>query len=663
MKQMAKFSFTACWLLIICVLIQSCGPMARLKKADKKYDIGEYYTAGNLYRKAYTTLPLSKRQIRAHAAFRQGECFRMINKPSKAANAYLASIKSKYKDSIVYLQYARVLHENGNYGEALKMYQTYLKTHPDNQLALNGITACSKLSEWQKLKTDYVIQRAGEFNSKNASDFCPVFADADGSSLIFSSARVNTTIRKPSEITGFPQNDLYLAQKNVAGKWEKPHPMEGGFNTDFDEGSASVTEDGKTIYFTRCPYDETQSLGAQIFMAGRSGGQWTEPKQVVLFRDSSITVAHPAINASGDTLYFVSDKKGGYGGKDIWMSVKGKGMWSTPQNLGPSINTPGDEMFPYAHPDGSLYFSSNGHPGFGGLDIFHATRIDDKNWNVVNMMPPFNSNGDDFGITFEHKKQKGYFSSNRGESKGYDKIWSFNLPEKEFVLTGVVTDNKKQMLGDAIVRIIGTNGANVKMRTKKDGTFFYKVEPNVDYVLLATCRGFLNQKNQLSTQGLKESKTYKVAFQLTPVGKPIPLNNIFFEFGKWTLTKESETAMNSLVKTLKDNPNITIELAAHTDMIGTSEANMTLSERRAQTVVDFLIQAGISKERLSAKGYGESMPVTVDANIAAAYPFLKEGTVLDEAFVKGLKPDQQEIANKINRRTEFRVVKTTFGLK
>jgi peptidoglycan-associated lipoprotein len=320
-------------------------------------------------------------------------------------------------------------------------------------------------------------------------------------------------------------------------------------------------------------------------------------------------------------------------------------------------------MFPYAHPDGSLYFSSNGHPGFGGLDIFHATRIDDKNWNVVNMMPPFNSNGDDFGITFEHKKQKGYFSSNRGESKGYDKIWSFNLPEKEFVLTGVVTDNKKQMLGDAIVRIIGTNGANVKMRTKKDGTFFYKVEPNVDYVLLATCRGFLNQKNQLSTQGLKESKTYKVAFQLTPVGKPIPLNNIFFEFGKWTLTKESETAMNSLVKTLKDNPNITVELAAHTDMIGTSESNMTLSERRAQTVVDFLIQAGISKERLSAKGYGESMPVTVDANIAAAYPFLKEGTVLDEAFVKALKPDQQEIANKINRRTEFRVVKTTYGLK
>ncbi|MBP1641156.1 MAG: OmpA/MotB domain protein [Bacteroidetes bacterium] len=660
---MAKHTFTACWILVICVLIQSCGPMARLKRADKKYDIGEYYTAGNLYRKAYSTLPLNKKQIRAYAAFQQGECFRIINKPSKAINAYAASIKGKYKDSIVYLQYARVLHENGNYGEALKMYQTYLKAYPNNQLANNGTTACQKLSEWQKIKTDYVVQRAGEFNSKNASDFSPVFADAEGSSLMLASSRTNTTIRKPSNITGIPQNDLYLSQKNVAGKWEKPQPIEGGFNTDFDEGAASVTADGKTVYFTRCPYEEDKSLGAQIFVSNRSGGQWTEPKQVILFKDSSITAAHPAINASGDTLYFVSDKKGGYGGKDIWMSVNERGIWKTPKNLGPTINTTGDEMFPYAHPDGSLYFSSNGHPGLGGLDIFHATRVDATTWNVVNLMPPFNSNGDDFGITFEGKKPKGYFSSNRGESKGYDKIWSFNLPEKEYALAGIVSDNHKQILGDAIIRIIGTNGANVKLRTKKDGTFYYKVEPNVDYVLLATCRGFLNQRNQLSTQGLKESKIFKVAFQLTPVGKPITLNNIFFEFGKWTLTKESETSLNGLVKILKDNPNITIELAAHTDMIGTAETNQVLSEKRIQTVVDFLAQAGIAKDRISGKGYGASVPVTVDANLAATYPFLKEGTVLNEAFIKSLNSEQQEIANKINRRTEFRVIKTTYGLK
>lgn len=660
---MTKHSLTASLLLIIYILLQSCGPMARLKKADKKYDIGEYYTAGTLYRKAYVSLPLSKRELRAHAAFRQGECFRLINKPAKAINAYLASIKSKYRDSIVYLQYARVLHEYGSYGEAAKMYQIYLTKHPDNQLAINGIEACKKLDAWKKIKTDFVIQRAGEFNSKNASDFSPVFADADGSTLLFTSARTNTTNRKPSAITGFPQNDLYMAQKNVTGKWEKPQPMDATFNTDFDEGTASVTGDGKTIYFTRCPYDETKSLGAQIFVSNRSGGQWTEPKQVVLFKDSSITTAHPAISFSGDTLYFVSDKAGGYGGKDIWMSIQTKGIWSIPVNLGPDINTPGDEMFPYVHPDGSLYFSSNGLPGLGGLDIFHAVKTGEKNWEVVNLMPPFNSNYDDFGITFEGRKQKGYFSSNRGESKGYDKIWSFDLPEKEFALAGIVTDNKKQILGDAIVRIVGNNGANVKIRTKKDGSFYYKVEPDVDYVLLATCRGYLNQQNQLSTKGLKDSKTYKLSFQLTPVGKPIPLNNIFFEFGKWTLTKESETSLNALAKILKDNPNITIELAAHTDMVGTSEANQALSEKRAQTVVDYLVATGIAKERLTAKGYGENMPVTVDASMATTYPFMKEGTVLDEAFVKTLKPEQQEIANQINRRTEFRVVKTTYGLK
>jgi len=660
---MTKYFITACWLLSLGIVLQSCGAGARLKRADKKYEIGEYYAAGNLYKKAYSSISLDKKTMRAYAAFRQGECLRLQNKPAKATNAYLSAIKNKYSDSLVYLNYALVLHETGNYGEAAKMYQNYLKAHSDNKLALSGLEACNKLAEWKKLKTEFVIQRAGEFNSKNASDFCPVFADAEATSLIFSSARLGATTRKLSPITGFPQNDLYQSQKNIAGKWEKPQPLEGGFNTDFDEGTTSVTEDGKTVYFTRCPYDEIKSLGAQIFTSSRSGGQWTEPKQVVLFKDSTITVAHPAISAHGDTLYFVSDKAGGYGGKDIWMSVGSKGQWSAPENLGPSINTSGDEMFPYVHPDGSLYFSSNGHPGLGGLDIFHATRVDAQTWNVVNMMAPFNSNSDDFGITFERKGQRGYFSSNRGEAKGYDKIWSFTLPEKEYVLTGVVTDNKKQILGDAIVRIVGTNGANVKIRTKKDGSFLYKVEPNVDYAMQATCRGYLNQKNQLSTQGLKESKTYKVTFLLTPIGKPISLNNIFYEFGKWTLTKESEDALGSLVKTLKDNPNITMELSAHTDMVGTAESNQTLSEKRAQTVVNFLIQSGIAAERLTAKGYGESMPVTVDAALAVTYPFLKEGVVLDETFVKSLKPDQQEIANKINRRTEFRVVKTTYGLR
>ena len=661
---MTKHSFTAFLILIICVLLQSCGPMARLKKADKKYDIGEYYAASTLYRRAYSGLPSNKKELRAHAAFRQGECLRLINKPTRAINAYQLAIKNKFSNDTVYLQYARVLHQAGNYGEAIKMYKTYLEKHPKSQLAINGIEACNKLEEWKKVKTDYVIQRAGEFNAKNTNDFSPAFSDADGSSLIFTSSRINNTKRKPSAITGFPQNDLFLAQRNVAGKWEKPQPMEDSFNTDFDEGAASVTGDGRTIYFTRCPFDENKSLGAQIFVSNRAGGQWTEPKQVVLFKDSTISTAHPAINFSGDTLYFVSDKvAGGYGGKDIWMSVKIGGLWSTPENLGPDINTAGDEMFPYAHPDGSLYFSSNGLPGLGGLDIFHAVRTGKNSWNVVNMMPPFNSNYDDFGITFEGKKPKGYFSSNRGESRGFDKIWSFNLPEKEFALTGVVTDNQNQKLGDAIVRIVGTNGANVKIRTKKDGSFYYKVDPNVEYVLLATSRGYLNQENQLSTMGLKDSKTYKVSFRLTPIGKPIPLSNIFYEFGKWTLTKESETSLNALVKIMKDNPNITIELAAHTDMVGTSEANQILSEKRAQTVVDYLIHNGIAKDRMTAKGYGESMPVTVDAAMAAAHSFLKEGTVLDETYVKTLQPEQQEIANQINRRTEFRVVKTTYGLR
>jgi peptidoglycan-associated lipoprotein len=655
---------SAVWLIAAIIIVQSCGVDARIKRADKKYAIGEYYNAGAIYKNAYPAVPLSKKPLKAYAAFRQAECYRLTGAPAKAVNAYIAAIRYKYGDSIVYLNYAKVLQQTGNYAEALNNYRIYLKSHSANQLAVNGATACTKLAEWKKTVTPYVVRRADEFNQKGGTDFCPVFAEPDGSLLFISTSRPGgSALRKASPVTGFSQNDLFYSQKNISGKWERPRPVEGGFNTDWDEGAASFTADGKTVYFTRCPVSEDNPLGAQIYTSSRSGGQWTEPHQVVLFKDSSITAAHPAISANGDTLYFVSDKNGGYGGKDIWYSVSPKGgSWSTPENLGADINTAGDEMFPYVHPDGSLYFSSNGHPGLGGLDIFHAVRTGKDNWKVENLLAPINSNSDDFGITFEKGKQSGFFSSNRGETKGYDKIWSFGIPVKEYTLTGQVTDNKKQILGEAIVRIVGTNGANAKIRTKKDGTYLYKLDPGVDYVLLATCRGYLNQENHLSTMGVKESKAYKVNFQLAAIGKPIQLNNIFYEFGKWTLTKESENALNALVKVLKDNPNITIEISAHTDMVGAAEFNQTLSEKRAQSVVDYLIKSGIDTRRLSSKGYGKSMPVTVDATMASSYPFLKEGTVLDENFVKTLKPDQQEIANQINRRTEFRVVKTTFGL-
>jgi len=647
---------------IVVILVQSCGVEARLKKANEKYAIGEYFDAGKIYQSIYTGLDYSKRQMRAFAAFRQGECNRLDNNPRKAANAYNAAIRSKYNNDTVYLRYGQVLQELGNYTAAKSNYETFLKTHPNDPLAESGIKGCNQAVAEAKAEPQFVVNYAGTFNTRNSSDYCPVFTDAEGDALVFTSTRPGTTIHKTSSITGFAQGDLYISEKNVNGQWEKPHPLEGGFNTDFDEGAASFTQDGKTIYFTRCPVVNGQNLGAQILTSTRSGGQWTEPIPVVLFKDSTITVAHPAISPHGDTLYFVSDAPGGFGGKDIWMSIKENDHWSPPQNLGPDINTAGNEMFPSVAADGSLYFSSDGHPGLGGLDIFHAVRT--KNgWIVTHLPPPINSNADDFGITFRYQQQEGYFSSNRGDVKGYDHIWRFEKPIHEYILSGFVSDNQKQRLGDAIVRLIGNDGTNAKIRVKKDGSYRFELRPNADYVLLAMCRGYLNQSGKLSTEGVKSSKNYSLNFTLIPIGKPIQLENIFYDFGQWTLTKESETSLNGLVKILKDNPTITIELDSHTDQVGTAAYNQTLSEKRAQSVVDYLIQQGISPDRLSAKGYGFSQPVVVDAALAKKYSFLKEGAVLNDTYINTLTPDQQTIANQINRRTEFKVTKTTYGLK
>ena len=277
---------------------------------------------------------------------------------------------------------------------------------------------------------------------------------------------------------------------------------------------------------------------------------------------------------------------------------------------------------------------------------------------------PINSPADDFGMAFAGKTESGYFSSNRNESRGYDALWSFELPALEYVLQGKITDRVGETVPDAKIRIIGNNGENARIQAKGDGTYSFRMTKGVDYVMLASARGFLNQKNEISTRNAsdRQSESFKVDFQLTPLFKPVQMDNIFYEFAKWNLTPQSETGLQQLVKLLNDNPNITIEMSAHTDYVGNNESNRILSERRAQSVVDYLIKAGIDKKRLTAVGYGEEQPFTVDINTAKKYNFLKENTVLTEAFIQTLTPVQQEIANQINRRTEFRVLKTNYNL-
>ncbi len=691
---MNSYKYTLYILLVGCLVggLSSCSIKARIKKADKKFTIGEYYDAAEIYRQSYGHISSkTEKPLKAHVAFYQGECYRILNN-SKAVNCYQNAIRYKYQDSIVYLHFAQALMYQGKYKEAEKNYNIYLEAHPDDYVAQAGQYACRQIPEWRKETSRYKISIAKEFNQKRTSNFAPAFIGQNGDALMFTSNRQEQNsggkkkLKRPSPVTGAQSFNLYSARKDAAGKWQDIQLADGLYgDSDSEEnendstanktgtaemGACCFTADGKTMYFTfSCPVNG-QDLGAKIFTSSRASGSWAEPQEVKIFNDSSITVGHPSICPTGDTLYFVSDAPGGFGGKDIWMAELDGNEWLNPQNLGPRINTSADEMYPCIHPDGSLYFASNGHPGYGGLDIFKAERDSTaaKNdsipvaWLVYNMGTPFNSNGDDFGITFAGNSQNGFFTSNRAQKKGFDEIYSFVLPEMEFLINGIVTDNNNEPIAEAKLRLVGNDGTNSKMSVRRDGTFKTKINKDAKYAILASARGYLNQSASINTYDLKDSKTYEQHFTLAPISKPVTMDNIFYEFGKWELTPASENGLQALVKLLNDNPNITIELSAHTDFVGDSVSNRTLSEKRAQSVVNYLIKNGIEKERLTSVGYGENKPVVADAAINKKYPFIPQGQVLDEKFILTLTPAQQEDCHRINRRTEFKVLKTTYKL-
>lgn len=670
-------------LYILCVSVfiagfSSCSVSARIKRADKKYNIGEYYQAAEMYKQVYRRINSKDKSMRAHVAFNQGECYRILNN-SKATSAYKNAIRYHYPDSIVYLHYAQVLHYQGKYKEAIKQYDIYLEAHQKDYVASAGKYACLKMEDWKKQTSRYKIAPAKEFNAKRSSNFSPSFIGEDADALVFTSNRQeqksnNKTKVRASSVTGMPAFNLYSARKNAAGKWEEIELCEGLYKETEDEegemqkqattaelGAACLSADGKTMYFTYSKPINGQDLGAKIYISQRASGEWGEAQEVKLFKDSSITVGHPTLCATGDTMYFVSDAPGGFGGKDIYMAISNGSEWDDIRNLGPTINTSDDELFPYIRQDGRLYFSSKGHPGYGGLDLFYAIP-QDTTWNIFNMGTPFNSTGDDFGITFAGEKEEGFFSSNRGQKKGYDLIYSFILPEMEFLVEGTVTNTDGEHLADASLRLIGNDGTNVKTQIRRDGTYRLKLQKDTRYAMLVTARGYLNMKHIFSTEKLTDSHTYRQDFNLSPISKPVKMGNIFFKFGSWELTPDSEDGLNALVKLLNDNPNITIEMAAHTDMVGNNAANQELSLKRAQSVVNYLIKAGVEKERLTPVGYGEEKPVIVDEILHKQYPYLPKDQVLDEAFITTLTADKQEVCNSLNRRTEFRVLKTTYNL-
>ena len=491
-----------------------------------------------------------------------------------------------------------------------------------------------------------------------------MLAGDDNDRLYFSSTRSQTKGDELSGITGTKTADIFFSQKDEKGKWTKPQTIDTELNSAYDEGACAFSPDGRTMYLTQCSSDPSYPRYAVICTSQRADAIWGKSTPLVISKDTLSSFAHPAVSPDGTWLYFTSDMPGGIGGLDIWRIQLGKdGVIGGVENLGRPINTEGDEMFPTFRPNGDLYFSSNGHPGMGGLDIFIAKRsADGKNIDIEHPGYPLNSEADDFGMTFEGLKNQGFFSSNRGDARGWDHIFSFYNPEIVQTVTGWVYEKDGYELPAAIVYMVGNDGTNLKLNVKGDGSFTQQIKPGVDYVLLGTCKGYLNHQVQLTVEPTNESCDTVLQFPLASIMAPVLIDNIFYDFDQATLRPESMTSLDELVKLLNENPNVTIELSAHCDYKGSAAYNKQLSQRRAESVVKYLIEKGIAHDRLTPVGYGKDKPKTIKKKVAEKYPFLKADDVLTEEYIKSLKPDEQEISNQLNRRTEFRVLRTTYHL-
>lgn len=653
--------------IIACLLLTAVAAGCRtpkLSEADAQFQRGEYYDASVTYKKVYNKLrKKEERPQRGEVAFKMGRCYRLLNMSARASAAFQNALRYEYPDSTTHFMLAQALHADGKYAAALRSYDKYLEFCPDDSLAINCAEGCRTAQEIRARGSRYVVKQAKLFNSRRA-DFCPMYLGADCDQIYYTSTTEKATGDKKSEITGMKNADVFFSKKNEKGEWERPEPVEGELNTEFDEGIVAFSPDAQTMYLTKARRELNAPTSVEIYTSTRSDAKWSAPVKFEITADTLSTFGHPAVSPDGEYLYFVSDMPGGYGGKDIWR-ISLKERQGSLVNLGPDINTEGNDDFPYVRSDGSLYFSSDGHPGMGGLDIFRATAIGDPadlRWKVENMGFPINSAGDDFGITFG-KGEDGFFSSNRGDARGYDHIYSFEYDPVRITIEGLVMDKDEEPVKNAIIRIVGNDGSNQKEVARDDGSFSFALQRGVKYVMLAGAKGYLNQKQEFASDSTMEDANYWVEFILPSISKPSVVENIFYDYDKADLRPESKTALNELIAVLHDNPNVTIEMASHTDRWGSDAYNINLSERRAKSVVDYLVENGISRDRLQPHGYGKSRPKTVTKRIARLYPQFKEGDILTEEFIKTLSEEDQQAADQINRRTEFSVLSLTYNMK
>lgn len=660
---MAKYFHLIIILTAAVLTAASCStPERNQKKGDVLFSRGEYYEAALRYKTAYSMTPRKDREGRGMRAFLMGECYRHINSVAKAEGAYRNAARYDYTDTTTLFHLAAMQRMLGNYKAAADNYRLYLEKHPDDPLSIAGLASCDLAKQMKEEGSSYIVKSVPLLMSRRA-DYCPVLYGEKWDKLLFTSTRTEAMGDDDSPITGMKNGDFFYTQKDEKGKWKPVEALQGNVNTAYDEGAACITPDGGTMYFTYCPTDPEYPRYAEIWSSSRSDATWSKPEKVTISADTLSSYAHPAVSPDGRWLYFVSDMPGGLGGYDIWRARLNGNSIGAMENLGAPVNSSGNEMFPTFRPDGELYFSSDGHPGMGGLDIYRAREdtVTGK-WTVEILPSPVNSSGDDFSMTFEGVHNRGYFSSNRKNGRGWDHIYSFEKPEVVHSVFGYVYEQDGYELPQASVYMVGNDGTNINFGVRADGSFEQEIKPGVKYVLLATCDSFLNYKQDFYIDSSDVSTTDTLYFPLPSVNSPVLVRNVFYEFNSAKLTDNSRQALDNLTRLLKDNPNTSIELSSHCDYRGNELYNRRLSQHRAESVVDYLIAHGIEPGRLTAVGYGKLRPKVVTRRLASVYKFLHEGDTLTEKYIKRLKAAWQDTCNALNRRTEFKVLQTTYGL-
>lgn len=646
--------------LLMAAALSACSG-AKLSVADEQMARGEYFDASRTYRKVYNKLTKrEERTERGEVALKMGECYTRLSQFPRASAAYQNAIRYGVGDSTTVLALARSLHAEGKYAPAIKAYEEYLASNPSDEWARQGLAGARAAVDAKLDPTRYVVRQHKLLNSRR-SDYAPMFGGEDDDRLYYTTTNEKVKGEARSEITGTKKPDIWVMKKNEQGQWEKPEPVEGELNTDVEEGVCSFSPDGNTMYLTRARRELNSSTVVEIFTSSRSSATWSAPQKFEVTADTLSSVGHPAVSPSGDWLYFTSDMPGGQGGYDIWR-INLKERAGSLENLGEFINTPGDEQYPYMRSDSTLYFASDGHPGMGGLDLFRAEMTPSGGWSVVNMGWPVNSPADDFGITYARSSESGFFSSNRGDARGYDHIYTFELPDLQIWISGWVLDRDEEPVPNAVIRIVGNDGSNQKAMGKDDGSFRFPLQRGVSYTMLAGAKGYLNARQEFTSDSAEEDAEYGVDFTLASINKPVVVENIFYDFDRATLRPESTEALDEMARMLLENPNVTIEMASHTDRWGSDEYNDRLSQRRAQSVIDYLIGKGITEDRLQPQGYGKRRPKVITKKLAREYPQFEEGTELTQEFIETLSPEDQDAADQINRRTEFQVLSIDYKM-